>query len=616
MRPLPRPGLLALIVAVGLSPVSALSQVGTAFTYQGRLTDGGAPANGSYDLELKLWTAASGGSQVGSTVTLGSVSVASGLFTVAVDFGTGMFTGSRRWLAIGVAPGGSGGPFTTLAPRQELTPVANAIFASNAATVGGLSCGNGQVPKWSGSAWTCGTDIDTNSGGTVTSVGAGAGLTGGPITGTGALAIATGGVVSGMIANGAVGSSKIANGAVGTAQINASQVQVRLAASCPGGQFLRGVNADGSIVCDTFYIPPTLTAVDEPANAVGSYTSMAIGADGFPVISYRDNTANALKVAKCVNAACTGTSTVTTVDDPANFVGEYTSMAIGADGLPVISYRDATANALKVAKCVNAACTGTSTLTTVDDPANLVGSHTSIAIGTDGFPVISYRDGSAGALKVAKCVNAACTGTSTLSTVDDSANDVGAYTSIAIGADGFPVISYLDGTAFSLKVAKCVNAACTGTSILTTVDDPANSVGYFTSIAIATDSFPVISYFDNTAGALKVAKCVNAACTGTSILTTVDDAANNVGFYTSIAIGADGFPVISYQDRTDFSLKVAKCVNAACTGTSTITTVDDPATQLGDYTSIAIGTDGFPVISYQDGGALKVAKCNKASCAP
>ena len=93
-----------------------------------------------------------------------------------------------------------------------------------------------------------------------------------------------------------------------------------------------------------------------------------------------------------------------------------------------------------------------------------------------------------------------------------------------------------------------MNAACTGTSTITTVDDPANDVGRYTSIAIGTDGFPVISYYDDTAGALKVAKCVNAACTGTSTITTVDDPANDVGCYSSIAIGTDGFPVISYYD--------------------------------------------------------------------
>jgi methylthioribose-1-phosphate isomerase len=600
-----RRGLAVLIV--GSTGDASLAQVGTAFTYQGRLTEGGTPANGSYDLQLKLWDAANGGGQVGSSITLGSVSVASGRFTVAVDFGPGAFAGSRRWLEIGVAPGGSDGPFTTLAPRQELTPVANAIYASNAATVAGLACADGQVAKWSASAWTCG-DVVGNAGGTVTSVGSGAGLTGGPITGVGTLSIATGGVTSSMIAN----------GAVGTAQIDASQIQARLAAVCPVGQFLRGVNADGSIVCDSVYVPPTITNVDDPpANNVGQFTSIAIGQDGFPVISYYDLTAAALKVAKCVNAACTGTSTITNVDDPVNSVGGYTSIAIGQDGFPVISYRDATAAALKVAKCVNAACTGTSTITNVD-PANAVGAYTSIASGQDGFPVISYRDATAAALKVAKCANAACTGTSTLTTVDDLADLVGDYTSIAIGQDGFPVISYQNQTAATLKVAKCVNAACTGTSTITTVDDAADAVGYYTSIAIGQDGFPVISYYDNTALSLKVAKCVNASCTGASTITTVDDPANSVGAYTSIAIGQDGFPVISYHDATAGTLKVAKCVNAACTGTSTITTVDDPANTVGSYTSIAIGQDGFPVISYLDAtaAALKVAKCSKSTCAP
>ena len=44
---------------------------------------------------------------------------------------------------------------------------------------------------------------------------------------------------------------------------------------------------------------------------------------------------------------------------------------------------------------------------------------------------------------------------------------------------------------------------------------------------------------------------------------------------------------------------MAKCANAACTGVPTITTVDDPVNDVGHYTSIAIGTDGLPVISYE-----------------
>jgi hypothetical protein len=622
-------GLLAALLA---GPAATAAPAGTVFTYQGRLQDAGTAAGGTYDFRFLLYDAPVGGSQVGPIVNRDDVVVTNGLFTVALDFGAAAFAGNQRFLEIAIRPGASSGSYTTLNERQELQVSPHSAFSLTSPwsgitgkpagfadgtdddVLGGLGCTSGQVAKWNGSAWACAGDA--NGGGTVTSVGTGAGLTGGPVTGAGSLSIAPGGVTSGMIADGAVVSSKIAAGAVGAAQIDASQVQTRLVTVCPLGEYLRGVNTDGSVVCGTFSLPPMITTIDDPANTVGQYTSIAIGADGLPVISYQDATAGTLKVAKCANTACTGTS-ISTVDDPANFVGQYTSIAIGVDGLPVISYFDGNAGALKVAKCANATCTGTSIITTVDDPANSVGYYTSIAIGTDGLPVISYQDFTAGTLKVAKCVNAACTGTS-ISTVDDPANFVGNYTSIAIGADGLPVISYHDFTAGALKVAKCGNAACNGANTITTVDDPVNGVGFYTSIAIGADGLPVISYFDGSAGALKVAQCVNAACTGISVITTVDDPANYAGSYTSIAIGADGLPVISYQDQTAATLKVAKCVNDACTGAGIITTVDDPANFVGSFTSIAIGADGLPIISYFDGGAgaLKVAKCNKPSCAP
>jgi len=84
----------------------------------------------------------------------------------------------------------------------------------------------------------------------------------------------------------------------------------------------------------------------------------------------------------------------------------------------------------------------------------LVGFNTSIAIGTDGNPVISYRDATANDLKVARCNDAACAGADeTLTAVDTGPNNVGQFTSLAIGTDGNPVISYLDDTLGALKVA-------------------------------------------------------------------------------------------------------------------------------------------------------------------
>ena len=97
----------------------------TAFTYQGRLTEGGHPANGAYDLQFRLYSAADGGHQVGSTVIKHNVQVIQGLFTVELDFDDA-FTGKRRWLEVSVRHAGSGA-YTLLQPRQELTAAPYAL---------------------------------------------------------------------------------------------------------------------------------------------------------------------------------------------------------------------------------------------------------------------------------------------------------------------------------------------------------------------------------------------------------------------------------------------------------------------------------------------------------
>ena len=79
-------------------------------------------------------------------------------------------------------------------------------------------------------------------------------------------------------------------------------------------------------------------------------------------------------------------------------------------------------------------------------------------------------------------------------------------------------------------------------------------------------------------------------------LTTVDSD-GKVAFGTSIAIGADGLPVVSYWDSSNADLKVAHCGNLTCTAGNVLTTVDS-AGSVGLETSIAIGADGLPVMSY------------------
>ncbi|WP_374074559.1 tail fiber domain-containing protein [Bdellovibrio bacteriovorus] len=62
-----------------------------------------------------------------------------------------------------------------------------------------VACTDGQVIKWitANSRWECANDTDTSSGGTVTNIATGTGLTGGPITSTGTIALTNTAVTAG-----------------------------------------------------------------------------------------------------------------------------------------------------------------------------------------------------------------------------------------------------------------------------------------------------------------------------------------------------------------------------------------------------------------------------------
>jgi len=130
--------LASVVTLAAIQPrAGAQTPVGTAFTYQGRLTDGGSPAHGLYDLEFTLFDSV--GSLVAGPITFPDHAVSNGLFTVYLDFGSTPFQGSARFLEIGVRPGGSMDPFTTLSPRQELKATPYALYALDSAGGGGDS---------------------------------------------------------------------------------------------------------------------------------------------------------------------------------------------------------------------------------------------------------------------------------------------------------------------------------------------------------------------------------------------------------------------------------------------------------------------------------------------
>lgn len=114
---------------------------GTAFSYQGRLSDAGAPANGGYDIRFGIYDAVTNGTRFGPWLTNSAVPVSNGLFLVTLDFGTNIFNGTNWWLDLGVRKTNNVS-FTGLFPRQPVLPVPYAIFAISASNVlGAVSAG-------------------------------------------------------------------------------------------------------------------------------------------------------------------------------------------------------------------------------------------------------------------------------------------------------------------------------------------------------------------------------------------------------------------------------------------------------------------------------------------
>ena len=125
-----------MIFSVGVSQAEPMS---TAFTYQGVLLDAEKAADGLYDLQFKLYDHPDPnvGWQWGDVVTIDSLDVIEGYFTVELDFNDGAFGGVPRWLEIGVRADELDDPneYTILLPRQKLTPTPYALHAATAGAI-------------------------------------------------------------------------------------------------------------------------------------------------------------------------------------------------------------------------------------------------------------------------------------------------------------------------------------------------------------------------------------------------------------------------------------------------------------------------------------------------
>ena len=450
----------------------ARGQVPRLIQYQGYLTGAASqPVHSTQTMAFNLYAAATGGAPLYTETQ--SVVVVNGVFNATIGAVTPLTLPFDVPYFLGVTVGADAemtprspvlsSPYalraaavdsTAALPAAQITgTLVTAQIADgsvSAAKLAGSGCVAGQVLKFTGSGWACAADSAGT--GTVTSVQTGTGLTGGPIT------------------------------SAGTISADTSFLQRRVTGSCPVGLFVRAIAADGTVTCGA------------DTNSGGTVTSVSPGAGisiaGTPSVSP-------------VVAIVDGGVTTQKIRD-ANVTKGKLSASGGSAGQMLttngsaLQWSDVSPN---LAATINPLG---NTITTVDASPS-VGEDSSIALGLDGLPVISYYDAMFKRLKVAKCVTAACTGTSIVAAVD-SAGDVGQRSSITIGVDGFPVIAYHDASNAKLKVVKCANAACTSSFLPAVLDNSAAFSASPTSITLSADGTPVISYFDTAVGGKREAE--------------------------------------------------------------------------------------------------------------
>jgi hypothetical protein len=350
--------------------------------------------------------------------------------------------------------------------------------------------------------------------------------------------------------------------------------------------------------------------------SVGETSSMAIGSDGFPVIAYWDINAKRLLFAKCNDVVCGSYSTSsldTDVGQPL-YEGDI-SLNIGRDGNPWIGYHQSALGDWRIAKCNNLACTSPTIIAALEFAGD--GHGVSMAIGSDGYPIAIHQNNVTDAPYFSHCNDASC-GTVTTTRIDGTVEITALR--ISIGSDGLPVAVYINNKdTGDLRVAKCNNFSCSSMST-STVLASGGSGFYWDSMTIGDDGFPIMLTYKPSTTQLLAVHCRNISCTSTT--TSVIDIGNN-GYAPAITIGTDGFPMISYDGKigSTYHTRYAKCGDVACTASLISTTTLDVKGNVAYCcltAAIALGTNGYPLISYfgSTTNSLMFVSCNNEYCSP
>jgi len=285
------------------------------------------------------------------------------------------------------------------------------------------------------------------------------------------------------------------------------------------------------------------------------------------------------------------------------------SLAVPADGRPVVAYYEAQRGEIHIAKCRNPRCNGPLGVTRLAGVSQ-AGAGLAMTLGANGHPLLSYQHEPSQSLQLTACSTADCS--QARHAVVDADGAVGQYTSIAQHGDGRVLISYHDAAAPGIRVASCADAACTAPTI-TRIDWYA--AGPHSVVAISPDGTSALAFQDEH-GALNYARCDAVDCSGTLQVNMVDGGAAGVGEQPTLRFDAAQRPVLGYRASAGRRIGYAHCRDLACSDVA-VRDIDGEGRDGSrvDSPSLTLTVAGLPVLAYRRStGDLMIAACTDVEC--
>ena len=134
------------------------------------------------------------------------------------------------------------------------------------------------------------------------------------------------------------------------------------------------------------------------------------------------------------------------------------------------------------------------------------------------------------------------------------------------------------------------------------------------SLVLGADGFPVLIYQDDYTSDLILIHCSESSCATTDTPIVLSDGTATRSSASGLLLGTSGNPIVAFFDSVNDRLEMIVCADALCASTTTTTLT--LATTSVSHLSLVLDDDGRPVVALYDGADrdLEFARCGDTAC--